>query len=384
MMDRQAFTCSLLVAALVAVLAASGLVAGCAGGPARSAALATAPAVREAPPPTFQAPVAPAPAAPATGYADVNTDGSLNSNGSVVASAPDLLATSSAFRREVYRLGGRVFAEQVHFHAVEDDDKQASAASYRVKLLPRLLPDLLDWLGKHATITAQDVSSIIAMESEGDASIVRADVHARIGEIAAQLADPALDPANRAALEAERTRLTGAAIADPNAMADNTRRVAVLDVRLEAPAPRDPYARGELLGHARGALLDLGVLGQTRSHRVGVGIGIGGHSPVAGLEVMGYAAPTMNERAGVSVTAGFGGYSRAFGSGNRSSLNPYLGVRLGYAYLEASYFTVAAELGVELVKQRGVQWTVSARPIGLIGTDSQAAVEIGSSLALAF
>jgi hypothetical protein len=27
---------------------------------------------------------------------------------------------------------------------------------------------------------------------------------------------------------------------------------------------------------------------------------------------------------------------------------------------------------------------VSARPIGLIGTDSQAAVEIGSSLALAF
>jgi hypothetical protein len=381
MMDRQVFTCSLLVAALVA----TGLVAACAGGPARTAALATAPAVREAPPPTFQAPVAPAPAAAAaTGYADVNTDSSLNSNGSVVASAPDLLATSSAFRREVYRLGGRVFAEQVHFHAAEDDDRQASAASYRVKLLPRLLPDLLDWLGKRATITAQDVSSIIAMESEGDASIVRADVHARIGEIAALLADPALDPANRAALEAEHARLTGAAIADPNAMADNTRRVAVLDVRLEAPPPRDPYAHGELLGHARGSLLDLGVLGQTRSHRVGAGIGIGGRSPVAGLEVIGYAAPTMNERAGVSITAGFGGYSRAFGSGNRSSLNPYLGVRLGYAYLEASYFTVAAELGVELVKQRGVQWTVSARPIGLIGTDSQAAVEIGSSLALAF
>jgi hypothetical protein len=377
MIHRHAFTCSLLVA--------TGLVAACAGGPARSAALATAPAVREAPPPAFQAPVAPAPAAAAaTGYADVNTDSSLVSNGSVVASAQDLLSTSSAFRREVYRLGGRVFAEQVHFHAAEDDDRQASAASYRVKLLPRLLPDLLDWLGKRATITAQDVSSIIAMESEGDASIVRADVHARIGEIAAQLADPALDPANRAALEAERTRLIGAAIADPNAMADNTRRVAVLDVRLEAPPPRDPYARGELLGHARGSLLDLGVLGQTRSHRIGAGIGIGGRSPVAGLEVIGYAAPTMNERAGVSITAGFGGYSRAFGSGNRSSLNPYLGMRVGYAYLEASYFTVAAELGVELVKQRGVQWTVSARPIGLIGTSSQAAVEIGSSLALAF
>jgi hypothetical protein len=376
MMHRQAFTCSVLVA--------TGLVAGCAGGPARSAALATAPAVREAPPATYQAPIAPAPAAATTGYADVNTDSSLISNGSVVASAQDLLPASSAFRREVYRLGGRVFAEQVHFHGGEDDDKQASAASYRVKLLPRLLPDLLDWLGKHATITVQDVSSIIAMESEGDASIVRADVHARIGEIAAQLADPALDPANRAALEAERTRLTGAAIADPNAMADNTRRVAVLDVRLEAPAPRDPYARGQLLGHARGSLLGLGVLGQTTSHRVGAGVGFGTRSPVAGLEIMGYAAPTMNERAGVAITAGFGGYSRAFGSGNRGSFNPYVGMRYGYAYLQAHYFVVEAELGVELVKQHGVLWSVSARPIGLVGTSSQAAAEIGSSLALAF
>jgi hypothetical protein len=378
MMHRQAFTCSVLVG--------TGLIAACAAGPPRSAALATAPAVREAPPATYQAPAAaaPTPATP-TGYADVNTDTSLISNGSVAASSQELLSTASAFRREVYRLGGRVFAEQVHFRAEPDDDgQQASAASYRIKLLPRLLPDLLDWLGKHATITAQDVQSIIAMESEGDASIVRADVQGRIAELATQLADPALDPAYRAALEAERTRLTGAAIADPTAMADNTRRVAVLDVRLEAPAPRDPYARGQLLGHARGSLLGLGVLGQATSHRIGAGVGFGARSPVAGLEVMGYTAPTMNERAGVAVTAGFGGYSRAFGAGNRSSFNPYVGMRYGYAYLQAHYFVVAAELGVEVVKQHGVLWSVSARPIGLIGSDSQAAVEIGSSLALAF
>src|SRR6185436_8023524 len=107
--------------------------------------------------------------------------------------------------------------------------------------------------------TAQDVSSIMAMESEGDASIVRADVQGRIGEIDAQLAETR-DPQLRAALEQERTKLTGAAIADPNAMADNTRRVAVLDVRLEAPRGPDPYGRGTFLGHARGSLLGLGVL----------------------------------------------------------------------------------------------------------------------------
>lgn len=380
MMHRQAFTCSVLVGA--SLIAACGA----ARAPALSTTPATVPAAREAPPPTFQAPIGPVPtAATPTGYADVNTDSSLNSNGSVVAASQNLLPTASAFRREVYRLGGRVFGEQVHFRAEPDDDgKQASAASYRIKLLPRLLPDLLDWLGKHTTITAQDVQSIIAMESEGDASITRADVQARIAEIDTQLADPALDPAHRTALEAERTRLTGAVIADPNAMADNTRRVAVLDVRLEAPAPGDPYARGQLLGHARGSLLGLGVLGQTTSHRIGAGVGFGARSPVAGLEVMGYAAPTMNERTGVAITAGFGGYSRAFGAGNRSAFNPYVGMRYGYAYLQAHYFVVEAELGVELVKQHGVLWSVSARPIGLIGSDSQAAVEIGSSLALAF
>src|SRR5215468_10778081 len=89
-------------------------------------------AAREAPPSAYQAPAAPAPAAAAaTGYADVNTDSSLISNGSVTASSEDLLPTASAFRREVYRLGGRVFAEQVRFHAEADDGQPASAASYR-------------------------------------------------------------------------------------------------------------------------------------------------------------------------------------------------------------------------------------------------------------
>ena len=348
------------------------------------AAMAQMPPQSRAPEPTHAAPMPPAEKAEQTGYSDVNTDNSLISNGSVTASSEELLATASGFRREVYRLGGRVFAENVHYRSESDDPKDASLAHYRIKLLPRMLPDLLDWLGKHSTITAQDVSSIIAMESEGDAAIVRADVRARLTEIDGELADPALDPQVRASLQKERTGLIGASIADPNAMADNTKRVAVLDVRLEAPHHADPYAKAKMIGHARGSLLGLGVLGTARGSRIGGGVGIGGRSPVSSLEVMGYSAGEMNEKAGVTVTVGFGGYSKAFGGGNRSSLNPYVGARVGYAYLEANYLEVAAELGVELVKQKGVLWTVSARPMGLVGSTSQAAVEVGSSLGLAF
>ncbi|HEX7838671.1 MAG TPA: hypothetical protein VF469_14445 [Kofleriaceae bacterium] len=351
----------------------------------KSSPRAAAPAQAEAPASTFPTPMAPAGATPATGFADVNTDNSLISNGSVSATSEKLLSTASAFRREVYRLGGRVYAEQVHFRTqAEGDASEASAATYRIKILPRLLPDVLDWLGTHATITAQDVSSIIAMESEADASIARVDVQHRLDEIAARLAEPDLEPPQRAALEQERARLTGAVIADPSAMADNTKRVAVLDIRFEAPHRADPYAHGQMVGHARGSLIDLGVLGVSGGSRVGGGVGIGGRSPVSALEVLGYAASSMDEHAGVTVTLGAGGYSRALGGGNRRLLNPYLGARLGYAYLQASYLEVAAEVGVELVKQDGVVWTVSARPMGLLGSGSKAAVELGSSIGLAF
>jgi hypothetical protein len=316
-----------------------------------------------------------------TGFSDVNTDNSLNSNGSVTAASEQLLTTASGFRREVYRLGGQVFEENIHFRSYNDDTGQGAAATYRIKILPRKLPDVLDWLGKHTTIIAQDVSSIIAMESEGDATIVRADVQARISEIDAQLANPELAPEVRASREQERAKLVSAASANPIAMADNTRRVAVLEVHLEGP---QPFGGAKMLGHARGSLLGLGVLGAQRGSRVGAGVGIGGRSPIAGLEVTGYAAPTMNDKAGVTVTLGFGNYSRAFGGGNRSSLNPYIGARLGYAYLNASYLLVAAEAGLELYKQHGMLLTVSTRPMGLFGSSSQAAIEVGSSLGLAF
>jgi hypothetical protein len=318
-----------------------------------------------------------------SGYSDVNTDNSLISNGSVTASSEHLLATASGFRREVYRLGGRVFAETVRFRAeVDEDSGEGSLATYRIKLLPRMLPDLLDWLGKHATITVQDVSSVVAMERESEASIVRDDVQARLAEIDTQLRTDDPDLQARAALEQERAKLVGAASADPNAMADNTRRVAVLDVRLELPHRPDPYAHAKTLAHARGSLLGLGVLGASRGSRAGAGVGLGGRSPVPAFEVTGYAAPSMNDKPGVTVTLGFGDYTRAFGGG-RGLINPYVGARFGYAYLQASYFAVAAEAGIELFKQRGILWTVSARPMGLLGSSSQAAIEVGSSFGLA-
>src|SRR5437870_593124 len=104
-------------------------VAACGSAPSHRTA-ASMPASMPAEPPTsaHQAPMTPAPASPATGYADVNTDNSLNSNGSVAATSENLLSTASGFRREVYRLGGRVYAEQVHYRAQLDDEPREASA----------------------------------------------------------------------------------------------------------------------------------------------------------------------------------------------------------------------------------------------------------------
>src|SRR5437660_1721343 len=78
------------------------LAVGCSA-PMHSAAAVQAPAPPEAPRSTFPTPAPPPTAPQPTGYADVNIDNSLISNGSVAASSEHLLATASGFRREVYR-----------------------------------------------------------------------------------------------------------------------------------------------------------------------------------------------------------------------------------------------------------------------------------------
>jgi hypothetical protein len=376
---------------LLASVTLGTLTSACAAGMASKAPAADY-AATSAPPPADMsggdAPVAPS-ATPATanpdGLQDVNTDAALNTNGSVTATAKDFLQTASAFRRQVYALGGQVFAERIHYQA--GGAELDAGATYRVKLKPRILPDLLDWLTEHTIITAQDVNSIIAMESEGDALIVRADVQARVAEIDKQLAITTLDPTLRAALETERAQLMPQVIADPTASAGNTKRVAVLEVTLDPPRrPRDAMDDASLIASARGSMIGLGVLGggAASGRRMGAGVGIGGKGPVANVEVVGYAADEMDDQAGVMATVGGGMYSKALGGGKRVALNPYVGARIGYAYLSDSYFAVSAEVGLELYKQKGVLLSVSARPTGLIGADSQAAVEGGATLGVAF
>ena len=84
-------------------------------------------------------------------------------------------------------------------------------------------------------------------------------------------------------------------------------------------------------------------------------------------------------------TMGGAAYSDFLGRGGRRFLNPYLGYRMGYAYLSGTHrFAIGAELGVELYKQKYVMLDASVRALALIGKATDVALQGGLELLVAF
>jgi hypothetical protein len=63
-------------------------------------------------------------------------------------------------------------------------------------------------------------------------------------------------------------------------------------------------------------------------------------------------------------------YSDHLGAGGRRWLNPYIGFRLGYGYLDYHSFVLQAEAGVELFKHDFLLIDASVRATGFLGSDN--------------
>lgn len=89
---------------------------------------------------------------------------------------------------------------------------------------------------------------------------------------------------------------------------------------------------------------------------------------------------------GTAVIATIGGaaYSDFLGGGRRRFLNPYIGFRLGYAYLDGSAFAGGAEVGLEIFKHERVAVEANVRLVGLLSGDSEAALVSGLGAVFAF
>ena len=120
------------------------------------------------------------------------------------------------------------------------------------------------------------------------------------------------------------------------------------------------------------------------SQRVRVGGGVAVHfRPRLSLELDIFEGADGDRR---SVVASLGGalYSDFLGRGKRRFLNPYLGLRLGYGYLDGSAFAFAGGVGVELFKSKYALLDTNINVFGFAGDDFDAAAVASATLVFAF
>jgi hypothetical protein len=95
------------------------------------------------------------------------------------------------------------------------------------------------------------------------------------------------------------------------------------------------------------------------------------------------AAGTSSSNAVIATTGG-AVYSDFLGAGKRRVLNPYLGFRLGYGYVDDHKFVIQGEAGLEMFKHRNAVIDVNVRGTGLIGKDSDLAFVAAAGATFAF
>lgn len=393
----------------ISAYALMALTAACAG----RAQGAPSMAARSAPTPSHEASEAPIMAAEsgAAGFSDVNTDRALNTSSYVRAWSDDLLRTSSDFRAEVYSLSGYVVSERIDYGdrlralkaklPTRASKGERNKAVFAISLPVEELPKLLDWVRNNSRIVEQYVSAVrdsalptpaeVAAGQQGER---RAFLETRLAALIEALAQAAT-PEERAAIDGERQSVNTELSLLAHAAVSVTEpavKYATLNVYVETERPQARFAAGRFVPTLRTSVLVTNLLsrGSEREARIGGAIGValpsdgpGGLLPSPLLEVAGYPA-TVDHGSGVVVTLGTGKYARSTGDGRRQWLNPFAGVRMGYAHIDRSSFVVSAELGVELFKSAGIALSASVRPSAFVGKNSQVALESGSSLSLAF
>lgn len=238
---------------------------------------------------------------------------------------------------------------------------------------------------QHKRITATDVSKQMF-----DQDLAIKNLRATLDRLTTLMSSPDLGVTQILEIEKEMTRVRGQIDqleGDQRFLKDRV-GLATLDVSLSRRAGAVTVAKAKLYPGARFAMLSLIDPGTRTRTRLGAGLVIHTVLRAMTLEVDVFrkedsADGTERSLAAVA-TLGGATYSDFLGKGQRRALNPYLGLRVGYGYLDRSRFVVQGEVGVELFKARYVVVDASVRATGLIGSETDLALVSALGAVVAF
>jgi hypothetical protein len=352
--------------------------------------------------PTATAASAPAPAGtPAAAWAPAAAPQRIANGGDVPAAAAAILAqehrviegwlvlevervaeTAAAIRARVEGSGGRVMEEQV------GGDATSRNGQVQVKIPPAEVDAFLAWVTEQGELRSKRIQSTDVSRQLFDQVIALDNLQRTLDRLRSLLDREGLSMQEILAIEQEMTRLRGEIERIKGEQRFLQHKVALATLTIQLQQHEDAVFLGEdaepkLYPGPRVStlyLLDAG--GRTRT-RLGGGAVVHMYERT-NVELDVFTDP---DDTGTAVLATVGGdiYSDFLGRGRRRFLNPYLGLRLGFGYLERPTFAFGAGAGVELYKNRYVMLDLNVRAMGLAGDGGlDTAVVGGAAVVVAF
>lgn len=282
----------------------------------------------------------------------------------------DAAATAAALRAEVEKLGGRIISERL------DGAATSWSASIKLRLPPAQVGPALGWLEDQGDVTSKRIDAQDVSRTLFDQAIALENLRVTLDRLRKLMEAGGLKMEEILAIEREMTRLRGEIerIEGEKRFLEDRVALATLDVSLSRREGVLLSPKTKIYPGPRLAVLTLfGSQGRQRN-RLGGGVAMHVGVPRVSLELDIFDdvdAEPGKPREPYAVLATFGGamYSDFLGRGERRFLNPYIGFRGGYGYLDYHAFAVQAEVGLELFKHTYFLIDASARATAFLGKD---------------
>ena len=294
--------------------------------------------------------------------------------------------TASALRALVEKSEGRIVSEQVYGAA------ESWSASIQLRLPPRAVNSVIDWLGDQGDVTSKRIQGTDVSKTLFDQELALQNLTLTMDRLRKLLDAGGLQMKDILEIEKELTRLRGEIerIKGEKRFLEDRVALATVNVQLSRRAGAVMSPKAKVYPGPRFAVLTLFGGGERQTTRMGGGVVMHIAIPRLTLELdifddVDTSADHPHESHAVIATWGSAIYSDFLGRGEREFLNPYIGFRAGYGYLDYHAFALQAELGLELYKQKHMLIDANVRATGLIGEDEvDAGLVTGASAVFAF
>ncbi|MBA3539680.1 MAG: DUF4349 domain-containing protein [Deltaproteobacteria bacterium] len=341
--------------------------------------------------------MSPAPVATSTGGAPAAMAGGGGSTmqipeamvieGSIALEVGEINDIVPALRAQVEAIGGRVINESI------SGGERSWSAHLKLRLPPAKVEEVVAFLAKRGDILSKNVSATDVSKQMFDQELAIKNLRTTLDRLTQLMATGGLQVPQILQIEQEMTRIRGQidALEGEHRFLKDRVALATLDVsiaRRDGAVIEVTVAKAKAYPGARAVMLTLFDPGNRKRTRYGGGFVLHTVLRTVSLEVDLFqkeqnAAGDSSSNA-VIATLGGATYSDFLGGGKRQFVNPYLGFRLGYAYLDSSRFVLQGEAGVELFKAKYMVIDANVRATGLLGGTSDLGLVAGAGATVAF